>query len=92
MFEIHEHVLHAHVEREVSDGETKTLRQWRVPMLDEEQRSEFAETDFKGRVMADTVSFSHPGTLLVTEFGLNWTTLDDEGYAEVEVRWCEARH
>lgn len=83
--------LHAHVSISARDCDGGHGHDFVAMMNDEERMSQFADLEFKGRILSDHVSFhSEFGvTVKVDEDGFDMHEPTDEGYRAASIRWCE---
>ena len=80
--------LHAHVETESQDCDSRYTGGRVDEMTTEEVNEEFPEMVFKDRVVADIIFLHGYGTLTVTPEKVTWNESTEEGYRWVEVTWC----
>lgn len=83
--------LHAHVTTNSRDCDGGHGMEYVSTMNDTEKGSQFADLDFKARILSNHVSFhSEFGvTVKVDEHGFNMSEQTDEGYRAAQIQWCE---
>ena len=83
--------LHAHIDTSAADCDGPLYRSYVVGISDEEVAGNFAEINFRERVLNSQVSVyaCMSGTLQVSEGGFSWRETTDEGYRASDVRWCD---
>jgi hypothetical protein len=89
--------LHAHVDTSSRDCDGPQYNSWVTSLNDDEIAehekaqgiNDFHDLHFKARVLSHHVSFHAEGEVHYYPEGFTVSEPHDEGYHNVEVRWCE---
>ncbi len=82
--------IHAHVTTRSQDCDGEYRSGYTYFLTSEEQASEFADIEFKERVISSVVSvYATQGTLEITPNRVDWHQITDEGYQSSVAEWCE---